>query len=111
VGVAVGVGVGVALALGVAVGDALVLPTPPDPLAPETSGVPAVAAPVGEFVAVGRVAALAGSAHVTATAAATTAREPVRARVRCTADVTGRIAILHCVVSGRVVRYALIQPV
>ena len=39
------------------------------------------------------VAALAGSAH--ATAAATTAREPVRARVRFTADVTGRIAILR----------------
>jgi hypothetical protein len=62
-------------------------------------------------VAVGLVAALAGSAHVTATAAATTAREPVRARVRCTADMTGRIAILRCEVSGRVVHYAPIKPV
>ena len=62
-------------------------------------------------MAVGLVAALAGSAHVTATAAATSAREPVRARVRCTADMTGRIAILRCEVSGRVVRYAPIKPV
>src|ERR1700748_1564874 len=45
---------------------------------------------------VGVVAAPAGSAHVSPTAPATSARDPIRARVRFTADVTGRIAILRC---------------
>ncbi|MBV9792389.1 MAG: hypothetical protein JO016_00490 [Actinobacteria bacterium] len=47
----------------------------------------------------GVVAAPAGRAQVSATAPATTAREPIRTRVRC-AEVTGRIAILRCGLMG-----------
>jgi hypothetical protein len=64
------------------------------------SGAPVPGAPAPDVlvggVLAGVVAAPAGSAHVSATAPATTARDPIRARVRFTADVTGRIAILRC---------------